>query len=134
MCGVAESASVLLCVRNIVVLHLVHHENISNYVTLASEYLIAPIRFNFIAIVALIAALAIYAFWQFQWLTGFIFVFGIILPAVISFLHSTAAGIKALYEVQPWSDSEITLTKAKVLKVKKTVVMPRPDEITADEK
>ena len=140
VCGVAESASVLLCVRNIVVLHLVHPDNMSNYVAVASEYLIAPIRFNFVAILALVVALAIYSFWQYQWLTGFIFVFGVIFPAVFSFLHDTAAGIRALHQVQPWNDADITRMKDPVKKAlsakspfaSSSVVVPagKLDEVT----
>jgi hypothetical protein len=100
--SLTEGLAVLITTRNLIVLNALEPENIKPYLSVAQGVLLMPIRLNFVAVVALIAALNCWTFHQngvYLWLGFFLLV---CVPSVYIFLFAAGSSIKYLFLVQPW--------------------------------
>jgi hypothetical protein len=100
--SLTEGLAVLITTRNLIALNALDPENIKPYLSVAQSVLLMPIRLNFVAVLALFAALNLWAVAQngiWLWLGFFLL---IVCPTLFVFLRTTGAGIMHLYTVQPW--------------------------------
>ena len=100
--SLTEGLAVLITTRNLIALNALEPENIKPYLSVAQSVLLLPIRLNFVAVVALIAALNCWTFHQngvYLWLGFFLLV---CVPCVYIFLFAAGSSIKYLFLVQPW--------------------------------
>ena len=118
--AVLEAVCVLLAVRNIMVVSLVLPENMNVFVQLAANTLLYPTRMNFFAVLAMMGALVFFGLDLFGFVPVLIFIGVVILPMITLLLYHIADGIRALWIVQPWYDSDAEERNAAILIKTKT--------------
>jgi hypothetical protein len=111
--SLTEGLAVLITTRNLIALNALEPENIKPYLSVAQSVLLLPIRLNFVAVLALFAALNLWAAAQNGFWLWFGFFFLIVCPTVFVFLKYTGAGIIHLYSVQPWRSHKEKIDKKK---------------------
>jgi hypothetical protein len=100
--SLTEGLVVLVTTRNLIALNALEPDNVKPYLAVAQNVLLMPIRLNFIAVLALFAALNLWAYAQnglYLWIGFFLL---IQCPALFVYFHTAGSGIMHLHKVQPW--------------------------------
>eukprot|EP00596_Hydrurales_sp_CCMP1899_P001043 CAMPEP_0119039214 /NCGR_PEP_ID=MMETSP1177-20130426/8609_1 /TAXON_ID=2985 /ORGANISM="Ochromonas sp, Strain CCMP1899" /LENGTH=289 /DNA_ID=CAMNT_0007002849 /DNA_START=315 /DNA_END=1184 /DNA_ORIENTATION=- len=118
VCGVLEGISVLLCIRNLLVINLVDSENLTEFITFSADVLMMPIRLNFIAILAMVGSLICYSLWQFGEEVTIFFSIVVILPSLILLLFYIGKGISDFNAVQGWDKRDMGSGSQKIKEAK----------------
>lgn len=103
ICGVLEAISVLLCIRNLLVISLIDAENMTEFITISADILMMPMRINFVAVLSMVVSLLFYSLWQYGFNTTMVFFFAVILPCLLHLLHYIGKGIANFNAVQGWT-------------------------------
>jgi hypothetical protein len=102
-CGFLEGISVLICIRNLVLVSLANPENISEFVKLSTGGLMMPTRLNFLAVLSMAGSLISYSMWQYDAQATIIFSLILIFPLISILLYYLGIGVRDLHAIQGYS-------------------------------
>ena len=104
--ALTESASVLICIRNIVVMNLLMTENVIEFVYLSSYILLIPVTLNFIAIVSVSTAIVFWGLWNFHIYYVIFYMVAAYIPAACIIIYCITKGIQNFHLVQGWCEKD----------------------------
>lgn len=122
-CSVLEAVSVLICIRNLLLISLVDAENMEDFIRIANDVFVVPMRLNFLAVGCMGAALVCYALWQFDYQVTIVYSIIVNVPAIFVTGFYIGRGISDLNAVQGWEKEgekkglETALRNERVLQV-----------------
>jgi hypothetical protein len=101
-CGVFESTSLLIAIRNIIGVNLIETHNLKAFVKSSTKLLLLPITLNMLGVVSLLIALLCFGYSVLGFNFFIFFLVLLAIPALLLILYVSGAVIKNIFQNQPW--------------------------------